>query len=155
MRELKTSIDINAPAATVWAVLTYFPSYPDWNPLITSAEGKPLVGTKLKTRMKLPGGTTFRISPRLRVVEPERELRWFGTLLIPGIFDGEHIFVIEPVSENKVHFRQEEKFYGVLVPLFGFFLKRTRQGFEAMNEALKRRCEAGVSDTRDWRESSK
>jgi len=36
---------------------------------------------------------TFR--PTILKAEPNRELRWLGHLLVPGLFDGEHIFTIE------------------------------------------------------------
>lgn len=74
--------------------------------------------------------------------EPERELRWLGRVLLPGIFDGEHSFRIEPAGEGRVRFVQAERFSGVLVPLFGKTLEKTKAGFIAMNEALKERAEA-------------
>ena len=43
---------------------------------------------------------TFK--PRVLNAEPERELRWLGHLLVPGLFDGEHSFTIEPLQENRV-----------------------------------------------------
>ena len=73
--------------------------------------------------------------------EPPHELRWLGRLLLPGVFDGEHIFSIEPSSEGGSRFVQRERFSGVLVPLVGGMLRKTEQGFMAMNEALKQRAE--------------
>lgn len=69
-----------------------------------------------------------------------KELRWLGRLWLPGIFDGEHIFEIEPVDADRVRFVQCEQFNGILVPFFN--LDGTRRGFEAMNRALKERAEA-------------
>jgi hypothetical protein len=34
-------------------------------------------------------------------VVPGRTLRWLGHLLVPGIFDGEHYFEIEPLGANR------------------------------------------------------
>ena len=59
---------------------------------------------------------TFR--PTVLKVEPNREFRWLGHLLFPGLFDGEHIFTIEPLGEGHVRFTQREVFTGLLVPLF-------------------------------------
>ncbi len=59
---------------------------------------------------------------------------------MPGIFDGEHIFIIEPLATNRVRFVQRELFRGVLVPFFGF--NGTQRGFQEMNEALRKRAEA-------------
>jgi hypothetical protein len=75
-------------------------------------------------------------------VEPERELRWLGHLLVPGLFDGEHIFTIEPSGPDKIRFVQREIFTGLLVPLFARGLDTdTRRGFDEMNRALKERAE--------------
>ncbi|HVD10636.1 MAG TPA: hypothetical protein VNB88_08330, partial [Gaiellaceae bacterium] len=60
-------------------------------------------------------------------------------------FDGEHSFSIERIDDSRVRFVQAERFTGVLVPLFGKSLEKTRRGFTAMNEALKRRAEATAS----------
>jgi hypothetical protein len=74
--------------------------------------------------------------------EPPRELRWLGHFVFRGIFDGEHIFQIEPSGDGGSRFVQRERFGGVLVPLFGAMLGKTEQGFVAMNEALKQRAES-------------
>ena len=42
---------------------------------------------------------TFR--PTVLAVNPGRELRWRGQLLLPGIFAGEHSFLIEPTMPTK------------------------------------------------------
>jgi hypothetical protein len=65
-----------------------------------------------------------------------------GHLLFPGLFDGEHIFIIEPLAAGGVRFIQREIFTGLLVPLFAHQLDtETRRGFEDMNHALKLRAE--------------
>ncbi len=65
-----------------------------------------------------------------------------GRLRLPGLFDGEHIYEIAPLAESGVRFVQREEFRGVLVPLRWKSLEtNTRQGFEAMNAALKKRAE--------------
>jgi hypothetical protein len=83
---------------------------------------------------------TFR--PVVLKVEPERELRWLGHLLIPGLFDGEHVFTVEPIGADRVRFTQRETFRGLLIPLFRKSLDvGTRGGFQLMNAALKSRAE--------------
>ena len=83
---------------------------------------------------------TFR--PTVMKVEPGRELRWLGHLLVPGIFDGEHIFEIEELESDRVRFVQREVFKGLLVPLLARSLDRdTQRGFEEMNRALRERVE--------------
>ena len=84
----------------------------------------------------------MRFHPIVLTAEPNRELRWKGKLLLPGLFDGEHYFTLEPKSEGELTFRQGEVFTGLLVPLFRRSLDgSTKQGFVAMNEALKLEAE--------------
>ena len=78
-------------------------------------------------------------------VEPGREPRWLGHLLVPGIFDGEHIFGIEELERHRVRFVQGEVFKGLLVRLLARSLDRdTQRGFEEMNRALRGRIEVSV-----------
>lgn len=146
MRTLVTEIEIDAPAGRVWQILTDFARYPEWNPFIPHAEGEVREGARLSVRIAPPGGTAMTFRPRLQRVVMERELRWLGRLLLPGIFDGAHVFEIEPLTDARVRFVQFEHFRGVLVPLFWRSLDtQTRAGFTAMNEALKARAEASPS----------
>jgi len=140
---LHTEIEINAGAERVWDILTDFAAYPDWNPFIRSIHGIPEKAARLEVRIQPSGtkGMTFR--PTVLVADAGRELRWLGRVLMPGILDGEHCFIIQPLADGKVLFQHQESFSGVLVPLFRGSLDRdTRRGFEAMNQALKARAEA-------------
>lgn len=142
MREVTTEIAIHASADAVWDVLTDLRRFGDWNPFIPKAEGEVKEGARLEVRIEPPGGTGMTFRPKVTQVRAGRELRWLGHLWIPGLFDGEHIFEIEPTEEGAVRFVQRERFKGLLVPLLWRSLERsTRQGFEEMNRALKQRVE--------------
>ena len=143
MKELKTEIEINGTVDRVWEVLTNFSSFPEWNPFIKRIEGDLKVGAPLKVLMEPPGGKAMTFKPVGKILEPKTEFRWLGNLLIPGIFDGEHIFQLEQINDNKIKFIHRENFSGLLVPLLWKDLNsNTRQGFEEMNKALKERIEA-------------
>ncbi len=142
MKKLCADIEIAASAERVWQVLADFEAYPQWNPFVRLARGELKVGARLTVHLQPPGtrGMTFR--PTVLKVEPNRELRWLGHLGVPGLFDGEHSFRIEPVEANQVHLVQSETFTGILVPLLMRALdKDTQRGFEEMNHALKVRAE--------------
>lgn len=140
--ELHTEIEIDAPPATVWRVLTDLARYPDWNPFITSAEGTVAVGERLTNRLEPPGGTAMTFRPTVTEVEEGGVFEWIGRLGVPGLFDGRHRF--ELVAEgDRTRLIHREHFGGVLVPLMKKKLDTaTRTGFEAMNAALKERVEA-------------
>jgi hypothetical protein len=141
-RQLHTDIEIQASPDRVWEVLTDFAAYPSWNPFIVRAVGQPVPGGRLELRMRLPGRrpTTFR--PEVLEATPARRLRWLGHLLVPGLFDGEHSFTIDPAGRDRVRLTQQEAFRGLLAPLvLAFIAKPTQEGFQQMNQALKTRVE--------------
>jgi hypothetical protein len=142
MKEINTEIEINASAEKVWQLLTDFAAYPQWNPFIRSVNGKPESNAKLQIFVQPSGSRGMKFSPTILKAEPQKELRWLGSLFVRGLFEGEHIFNIEPVAEEKVKFVQREQFSGLLVPLFWRSLDTdTRRGFNEMNVALKERAE--------------
>jgi len=142
---LRTEIDINASGERVWRVLTDFSAYGEWNPFITSISGEVQQGARLKVRVQPPGGRGMTFRPTVLAADPDRELRWVGRLLLPGIFEGEHAFLITPLENGRVRLRQQETFRGLLVPLLRRLLDgQTRAGFEAMNRALKERAERSL-----------
>ena len=143
MPVIKTTIDIAASPEMVWRVLTDFPSYPKWNPFIRSVQGKPVQGQRLKIGMRLPHGRPRRFSARVVKAIPATELRWRGKMLIAGLFDGEHAFIIVPNGLKGVRFIQREHFSGLLTPLILSFIgAKTHKGFDLMNIALKKAAEA-------------
>ena len=145
MKSIHSQIQIHATAEKVWQVLTDLNAYPQWNPFITSAKGEILTGSRLRIRIAPPGSKAMTFRPIITAVDPGCELRWRGRLLLPGLFDGEHIFKIQPLDGNRILFVQAENFTGLLVPLvWGKLNAGTRQGFELMNTALKRTIEEGV-----------
>ena len=140
--QLQSEIAIVATPQRVWEVLTDFETYPEWNPFIPCISGPGTVGSRLDMQMQQPGGRRMDIRPMVLAAAPSQELRWLGQLGVPGLFDGEHRFRIEPLGTNRVRFIQDEHFTGLLTPLVLHFIGRsTRQGFEAMNIALKARAE--------------
>lgn len=140
--ELLTEIDIDAPPETVWSILTALEDYPDWNPFVVSAVGSVAVGERLRNRLQLPGRRAMTFKPTVTEVDGCSVFEWLGHLGFPGIFDGRHRFELQP-NPRGTRFLHSESFTGVLVrPLRRSLDTSTRNGFEAMNSALKTRAEA-------------
>lgn len=140
-RRIETRVEINAPPGVVWAVLTDFSGMPAWNPFIKSISGNLVQGGRLIVHIVPPGRSGMWFKPTILVLHPERELRWLGRLLLPGVFDGEHYFLLEPIADNGTRLTQGERFAGILVGLFAGTVTATGAGFRAMNAALKREAE--------------
>ena len=144
MLEINTTIDIAAAPERVWHILTDFAAYPAWNPSMR-VSGVPRAGERLQfVTLKPSGERGLSFRPTVLAAEPGRELRWLGHLIMPGLFDGEHAFLIEPLGPDRVRLTQREHFTGFLVPLFARMrlYADTRRNFIATNEALKARAEA-------------
>ena len=141
MKELSTEIEFDATPQEVWDVLVDLPAYAEWNPFMKKIQGEPKTGAKLEVRMEPEGERAMTFRPTVLTAEPGRELKWLGHLLVPGIFDGEHRWLIEEAGPGRVRFTQSERFGGILVPLLWRKLRDggTAKGFRAMNEALARR----------------
>jgi hypothetical protein len=143
--EMRTSVDIDAGPEFVWAVLTDVRAYPEWTPLILSAEGT----------FAPDGGLTFTFPPfssllratvpgRVLEVTPLRRLRYvlrFGRWGMPGLLDTEHMLTIER-RDGGVRLWMELRFSGLLLPMMTRSLNRERApAFGPMPATLKARIE--------------
>lgn len=141
MKEIHSQIEINASPEKVWSIFLDSPSIP--NPL-RNAIREHRIGEPMKVHLEAGRrGATFKI--KLLVVEPRREIRWKGHLLISGLFDGEHMFEIKPLSSGRVLFVQREMFGGLFLPFLSGTLNDTKKEFEKMNKAIKDQAEEVVS----------
>ena len=137
-KELRTELIIDSSPEKVWSALTDFEQFPNWNPMIRKVEGQPEPGEKLSVFVQAKGAKGMAFTPTVTKVEPNRELRWLGTLGISGLFDGEHIFTLEATDDNSIKFVHREQFNGLLIPiLMPFIQEDTLRGFGDMNLALK------------------
>jgi|SRR6056300_885220 hypothetical protein len=143
MKNIETEIEINATTEKVWQTLTDTNSLESWNPFIRKIDGKLEKGNQISITLKQVNGKEMDFKPTLTELKPNKELRWQGKLFVKGIFDGEHYFKLEPIEDDKTKFVHGENFGGILITLMGGVLKSTKEGFEAMNEELKKRCEQG------------
>lgn len=115
-----------------------FDRYPQWNPFIRQLEGEAVVAHRLRVRVQPVGGRSMGFEPEVLQVKPAEELRWRGRWLMPGLFAGEHAFLLRPHAQGGTWLVHGEHFSGLLVPLLRAQLEAgTRPGFEAMNTALR------------------
>ena len=141
MRENRNEIEIQATPEKVWEVLTDLDKYAEWNPLLYNAEGKVAVGEKVNLSARSASNDmNFKCS--VTEVEPNSHFSWKFHVGLPFLFRGEHIFMVEPIDENRVRFIDREIFNGLLVPLQAKNLEtNAKAGMVAMGDALKKRVE--------------
>ncbi|TKY84489.1 hypothetical protein EX895_006390 [Sporisorium graminicola] len=151
-RVIDTSILIQAPLSTVRTVLLDFEAYPTWSTFVTSVKHNPAssptaalaLGDALTVTINPPGGSPMTMTPKVVHLD-ERGFGWQGHLAnISGLFDGKHLFLLEQEGDMATRLTHREEFGGVLyTPLMSWLGMgaKTKQGFEAFNEAVKRRAE--------------
>ena len=141
MKQVETKIEIGANPEAVWAVLSEFERWPEWNRLMPAIEGPLVEGERVELELALPGRRSVYQKPRITCISPNRELRWYDQVILPQIFSSEHWFRLEPKG-SKCVVRHGERFDGLLSIFMGRkTLDQTRQVFALMNRDLKERVE--------------
>jgi hypothetical protein len=143
--ELRSEVEINAPAAEVYRVLTELERYHEWNPFIPSIAGRLAVGEHLKLEVSLPEGKSYLLKPTVTRVVENAELRWHGAYLFPFLLEAEHFFLVIERGERLTRVVQGENFSGLLLRFAGSTLTLTARGFVYMNQALKKRVEGRLA----------
>ena len=169
---MSTSIHINAPPAQVYSVLTNFPSWSEWNPLIQPiALAAPAysftAGSRLTASLHLPGQSSpIAMHTYFQSVDPPTSsapaavsgFSWGGYqgvgILMTHVFYGHHIFELTAEGDG-CRFTNRENFSGLAVWLgkltgagwYSNLMANTRRGFELMNQALKERVEKQQANT--------
>ncbi|MDH3625674.1 MAG: SRPBCC domain-containing protein [Myxococcales bacterium] len=145
---IRTEINIDAPPSVVWAVLTDFSGFHEWNPMVVAAEGPATEGSTAKLHYRSNIGLHLRFRVRIMRSDPERELRWVGSRL--GV-SGEHYFLLMAEGSG-THFVHGEVFRGLLAGPMSFLFRDQVPVFDTFNRALKDVAEhrfktAGVAPT--------
>lgn len=142
MKTIETNIVIDSTPQKVWNILTNFKEYELWNPFMTKVVGDANLGSKIEVNIKTMNGKKRTYYPIITKCETNSELRWKGKSILPGVFDGERIFILERSVDEKVSFSHKEIFSGLGVKFVGNKLnEKLRDSFVRMNEALKIRAE--------------
>ena len=137
--EIHTSIVIDAPAFSVWNLLTDLASYSRWNPFITTIKGELRQGGRLDMEMKLE--KVIAIDPVVQDVQLERQISWLDKST-GNLFVAEHRLEIQTLAHDRVTFFQIASFTGPIVSLLEEKLETGfRKGLEEMNAALKKVAE--------------
>lgn len=142
MKTIETQIKANTTPEKIWKILINFEEYESWNPFMIKVVGDAKLGSKIMVKIQTVRGKQRTYYPTITRLEINKELRWKGKSFLPGIFDGERIFIIEKSTDNKVSFIHKEIFTGLGVKLVGDKLDEDlRESFDKMNIALKTKAE--------------
>jgi hypothetical protein len=134
-----SSATVPGPKREVWAVLTDFERYGEWNPFVTRASGEVVEGGHLELEAVLPGHDPETLDAEVLIVRPERKLRWQDRLLVPGLRDWEYEFALEPLPDGRVLVVQQLRAEGLLAPFFD--AEAAEEALELAAAALAERLE--------------
>jgi hypothetical protein len=140
--QLKTEIEIAAPPEHVWETLSALDQYPEWNPWLTSVDGRLAVGERLVLTHSSAEGAERRERVRVTALVPNERLKWRSSLVMPGIFDGTHRFELTALPGSCTRVVNGEELHGFMVQRLGRRVTAMARGFVGMNEALKKRVES-------------
>ena len=142
MQEIQTKIEIAAPATSVWAILTDFNNWKEWNPIVNQVSGTASLGSELSVLMRAKDSNEGpKYKPVITIFEAPRSFRWRAKMGFEFLFTNDKVFELkETASGTKlIH---KELFSGILVPLFYSKLEKgVPPMLQSMNEALKKAAE--------------
>ncbi len=144
VRELSSTIDIDAPVERVWLIITNFAAYPQWNRFMQRIRGELIPGRCLEFDVLMLGRRRFTFKGKVLVVQPESTVQWSGHLVVPGLLGAEHRMTLERLSDRRTRFTQRTRLTGLLVPSLGSEWRTGRQSLMSTLETLKLRAEAGA-----------
>ena len=140
-RAVAASVDIQAPARDVWAVLVDFARYPEWNPFTPDVEAELAVGAPVRLRVRMPGRRQLHRVEQINRVEPDRALCWGMHMGHRALLCANRWQLLEPMGAG-TRYTSVDRFSGLLVPLVMALYGRPMQlGFQQMADALKVRVE--------------
>ncbi len=137
---IRTETVLPASIEHSWQALSNFKKYPQWNPYLISVVGEFLPGEKITATLvdgNFDKPTT--VYPRMELIEANKRFCWRGILLVPGLFDTRHCFVLHALSATETRLAHYEEFGGIiprLVPAQESMTPETTRAFQLMNEAL-------------------
>jgi uncharacterized protein YndB with AHSA1/START domain len=147
------AVTIDAPLATVWAVMLDTASYAAWNPFVVrvEADGQPAVGTPLVLHVRWADGSTARSPERITALEsPATGADGTTTATLAYVYEGlpSKLRLVRGTRWQRLtqrpggptDYHTVEEFSGPLVRLAG--PGRVAEGFSRHAAALKERAEA-------------
>ncbi len=134
-------LEVDAPPATVWQVITDLASYGEWNPFVRSCESSLQPGDPIKMKVKLLGPP----QPQEEVILEHVEGKTLAYRMKPfplGALSSRRSHEIEDLGNGRTRYRSHFQLQGWMMPLVrGLLGGRMQAGFTGMSEGIKSRAE--------------
>lgn len=142
-REIKTEIEISAPVAKVWGIITKIDDWADWSPIINKSSGNASLGSTLNITMmsKEEGKDGPNYNPVITILDQPKSFRWRAKMMAGFIMTNDKVFLLEETATG-TRLIHKELFSGMVVPLFWSSVEsNVPTMLNSMNKALKEKAE--------------
>jgi hypothetical protein len=95
MNPINATLHVEASADWIWALITHFAKYENWNRLVPALEGEPQLNARLRLKLAPAERRPIVLKARVKVAARNRELRWCAGSRLPKLLKIEHGFRIE------------------------------------------------------------
>jgi hypothetical protein len=141
-------LDIAAPPATVWAVLTDLDRYPEWNPFVVACRSTLQPGSPIVMRVRVFPGFAQPQTETIVAHDPGRFLSYGVGPMALGILTSRRSHAVTPLGADRTRYESRFALDGWLAPVVQAVLgRRLEAGFAAMTAAIKARAESGRAPT--------
>jgi uncharacterized protein YndB with AHSA1/START domain len=130
-RETSVSVNIEADAAIIWALLTNAIDFPRWNSTVISISGKIQNGETIELKSTLDEKRTFKL--KIKEFVPNQRLVWGDPM-------GSRVYSLEKAGKG-TQFKMSEKIGGPLFPLFAGMIPSFDESFDKFAADLKKEAE--------------
>jgi hypothetical protein len=142
LMQLRTEVEIAAPAARIWSLLSEVRRYPEWNPFILRVDGDLAQGGTVTLHLGSSEGRERSVQALVTALEAPRELRFREQRFHPKLFRGDHFVSLAPLGPGTTRIVHGADYEGWLLPHLSSWLTDLARGFVGMNQALKRAAES-------------
>ena len=130
-RTTEVSIDIDAPADAVWALLVDAKSFPSWNSTVLELDGEIALGQTLKLKSTMAPERVFKL--KVKSMDAPKTMVW-------GDMMGAREYSLQPTTDG-TRFSMREKIGGPLFPLFARMIPDFDDAFNTFAADLKKAAE--------------
>lgn len=134
---------IKAPREVVWQVVSELHHYQDWNSQLALLDGQVAEGQRVRLRLRPLWYRTFTFKPVIHRYEAPHSFGWKGMTMLPGILDGEYLFILKAEGTQTTRLIFHQRYTGqlaFLMPRLGLY-RDVRKSCIKMNAEIKRRTE--------------
>jgi len=144
---IASTIDIDAPAERVWAILADLSRYGEWNPFTPRIDASLVIGEPVVLHVAMKPGKPLIVQREVcSANDPAKwELGW-GLQMGPAfVLRANRIQRLTRLGSERTRYDTSDTFSGLLVPIvMGLYRADIQRGFDGVARALKERAEKGA-----------